>query len=223
MSRIAEDVMVSRDIELGRFTGGKVHICHVSTARSVELIRRAKNDGIRITAEVTPHHITLTEDAVAEYDTYAKMSPPLREDADLQALLEGLKDGTIDAIASDHAPHEEDSKRVEFSRATFGILGLQTALPLLLERVAGGVLSRSRAVETMSSGPARAFGLEGGTLRKGAPADLIVVDPKREWSFEPEAVVSLSRNSPFYGRTMRGRAETVMVGGRVVVRRAELV
>lgn len=223
MPKVAEDVMVARDIELGRATGGKVHICHVSTARSVELIRRAKNDGIRITAEVTPHHITLTEDAVGEYETYAKMSPPLREDEDLQALLEGLKDGTLDAIASDHAPHEDDSKRVEFSKATFGIIGLQTALPLLLERVSSGILSRKRAVETMSTGPAKAFGLEGGTLRKGSVADLVVVDPAREYILEAQDMVSQSKNSPFYGRKVRGLADTVLVGGVVVVRGGRVV
>ncbi|NDC36865.1 MAG: dihydroorotase [Proteobacteria bacterium] len=223
MHKVAEDVMVARDIELGRVTGGKVHICHVSSARSVELIRRSKHDGIRITAEVTPHHITLTEDAVGDYDTYAKMSPPLREDEDIQALLAGLKDGTIDAIASDHAPHEEDSKRMEFSKATFGIIGLQTALPLLLERVSDGVLSRRRAIETMSTGPARSFGIDGGTLRKGSAADLVVIDPSQEWTLSRDTIVSLSKNSPFYGRTTRGRAELVMVGGRFVVRNGELV
>jgi dihydroorotase len=222
MHKVAEDVMVARDIELGRVTGGKVHICHVSTARSVELIRRAKNDGIRITSEVTPHHITLTEDAVGDYDTYAKMSPPLREEEDIAALIAGLRDGTIDAIASDHAPHEEDSKRVEFAKASFGIIGLQTALPLLLEQISKGMLSRSRAFEVMSCGPAQAFGLEGGTLRKGAVADLIVIDPLKEWSFTPERMVSLSKNSPFYGREVRGAAEFVLVGGVVKVRSGDL-
>lgn len=222
MHKVAEDVMVARDIELGRVTGGKVHICHVSTARSVELIRRAKNDGIRITSEVTPHHITLTEDAVGDYDTYAKMSPPLREEEDIAALIEGLKDGTIDAIASDHAPHEEDSKRVEFSKASFGIIGLQTALPLLIEQISNGMLSRARAFEVMSCGPAQAFGLEGGTLRKGSVADLIVIDPLKEWSFSPERMVSLSKNSPFYGRKVRGVADFVLVGGAIKVRSGEL-
>ncbi len=213
MPKVAEDVMVARDIELARATEGKVHICHVSTARSVELIRRAKNDGIRITAEVTPHHLTLTESAVGEYDTAAKMSPPLREWEDVEALRHGLRDGTIDAIASDHAPHENDSKRVEFSKASFGILGLQTSLPVVVGLIRDGVLSRERAVEVCASGPARCFGIEGGTLRRGERADIAIVDPEKRWTFSREAVRSLSTNSPFLGMEMIGSATDVLVGG----------
>lgn len=222
MPTVAEDVMVARDIELARYTGGKVHICHVSSARSTELIRRAKNDGIRITAEVTPHHLVLTEDAVGDYDTNAKMSPPLRADEDRLALIEGLKDGTLDAIASDHAPHERDSKQVEFAKATFGILGLQTSLPLLLDFVRSGTISRRRAVEALSAAPARAFGLAAGRLAKGDAADIAIVNPEYVWNFRKEVVQSISKNSPFLGREMRGIAEAVMVGGRFVVEEQRL-
>lgn len=222
MPTLAEDVMVSRDIEIARYTGGRVHICHVSSGRSVELIRRAKNDGIRITAEVTPHHLVLTEDAVGSYDTNAKMSPPLREEADRLALFEGLKDGTLDAVASDHAPHERDSKQVEFAKATFGILGLQTSLPLMLDFVRSGKLTKLRAFEALSTSPAKAFGLPGGKLSKGAPADVCLINPDYRWTFRKEVVKSLSLNSPFLGRELSGIAETVLVGGKVVVDRQQL-
>lgn len=219
---VAEDVMIARDIELARVTGAKTHICHVSTARGVELVRRAKNDGIPVTAEATPHHMILTEEAVGDYDTYAKMSPPLREEFDRLGVLEGVADGTIDAIASDHAPHEEDVKKVEFSCAAFGILGLQTSLPLLIELVSKDLISRSRAVEAMTSGPAKAFGLEAGTLRKGAPADLVIVDPECRWTFDKESIQSLSFNSPFIGKEMLGVADTVFVGGKIVLENGEI-
>ncbi|MBX7145481.1 MAG: dihydroorotase [Oligoflexia bacterium] len=214
---VAEDVMIARDIELARFTGGRVHICHVSTARGTELIRRAKADGIRISAEATPHHIVLTEEAIGEYDTNCKMSPPLRGEADRLGVLAGLKDGTIDALASDHAPHERDSKEVEFAKASFGILGLQTSLPLLLDFVRQGAISRMRAIEALSTGPAKAFKLNAGRLVAGAPADITIIDPDYSWTFRKEVVRSLSLNSPFIGRQMRGIADTVVVEGRVVV------
>lgn len=213
MPKVAEDVMIARDIELARETGGQVHFCHVSTARGVELIRRAKNDGIPVSAEVTPHHLFLTEEAVGNYDTAAKLSPPLRNQDDITALREGLADGTIDAIASDHAPHEPDSKEVEFSEAAFGILGFQTSLPLALELVREGVLSRQRAIEALSASPARAFGLEGGTLKKGAAADITLIDPDKEWTFSRDIVLSKSFNSPFLGRSFTGKADSVFVGG----------
>lgn len=217
MPKVAEDVMVARDIELARATGGKVHICHVSTARSVELVRRAKNDGIRITAEVTPHHLTLTEAAVGEYDTAAKMSPPLREPEDVEALRRGLQDGTIDALASDHAPHENDSKRVEFSKASFGILGLQTSLPLVIGLVRDGSITRERAIEVCASGPARCFGIAGGSLRRGDRADITVIDVERRWTFSRDAVRSISANSPFLGMELIGAATDVLVGGEHVL------
>ena len=213
---MSEDVMVARDIELARATRGKAHICHISTARSVELVRRAKNDGIDVTAEVTPHHLTLTEDAVADYDTNAKMNPPLREAFDLEGLRAGLADGTLDAIASDHAPHELDSKRVEFGKARFGIIGLQTNLPLVLELVRSGALTRKRAFEAMTSAPARVFNLPGGRLAKGAPADITLIDPEARWTFESDIVLSKSANSPFLGKSLQGRAVLVLRGGEVI-------
>lgn len=217
MPKVAEEVMIARDIELARTTGGRAHICHVSTARGVELIRRAKQDGIRITGEVTPHHLVLTEDAVAEYDTNAKMSPPLREQEDVDALVRGIQDGTLDAVASDHAPHELDRKMVEFSQAAYGILGLQTSLPLILDFVTRGTISRRRAIELFTSGPARAFGLEYGTLKKGAAADITIIDPSYRWTFSREAVRSLSFNSPFLGKELCGGAHSVIVGGELKV------
>lgn len=222
MPTVAEDVMVARDIELARYTGGRVHICHVSSARSVELVRRAKNDGIRVTAEVTPHHLVLTEDAVRDYDTNSKMSPPLRKREDVEALIAGIKDGTLDAVASDHAPHEHDSKQVEFGRAAFGILGLQTSLPLLLEFVAKGTLSIERAIALLTSGPAKAFGLPFGTLTPGVTADITVIDPARKWSFDRTNCRSLSLNSPFIGRELCGAARDVMVGGNILLRNGAL-
>ncbi|MCB0338885.1 MAG: dihydroorotase [Bdellovibrionales bacterium] len=222
MPTVGEDVMVARDIELARFTGGRVHFCHISTARSVELVRRAKNDGISVTCEVTPHHLTLTEEAVREYDTFAKMSPPLREAGDVEGLIAGLADGTIDAVASDHAPHEDDSKKVEFAQASFGILGLQTNLPLIIDLVRAEKISASRAVEVFTSGPARAFGLDVGTLSKGATADLSVIDPGCEWELERAAIASISKNTPFYGRKLFGRATDVVVDGVIKLRNSEI-
>ena len=216
--KVAEEVLIARDIELARATGARVHICHLSTARGVELVRRAKNDGIRLSAEVTPHHLVLTEQAVAEYNTDAKMSPPLRELADLEALHVGLQDGTIDAIASDHAPHEHDSKNLEFGKAAMGILGLQTSLPLLVDFVHRGTISRKRLVEAFSCGPAKVFGLDAGSLARGKVADLVVIDPRKRWSFDRKIVRSKSFNSPFLGRELVGAADCVMVGGRIVVR-----
>lgn len=212
--KVAEEVMIARDIELARATGGRVHFCHVTTARGVELIRRAKNDGIPVSAEVTPHHLLLTEDAVSEYDTNAKMSPPLREEEDVDGVRAGLKDGTIDAVASDHAPHHIDSKRLEFPEAAMGILGLQTSLPILLGLVRDGALSRRRAVEAMTHGPARVFGLEYGTLKRGAPADVTIVDPEKKWRFSREAVGSISFNSPFINQLFQGGVVEVLVNGR---------
>jgi dihydroorotase len=194
-----------------------VHICHVSTARSVELIRRAKNDGINITCEVTPHHLVLDETGVSSYDTNYKMMPPLRGIEDIKGLHEGLHDGTIDAIASDHAPHHHDSKNVEFSKATVGILGLQTSLPLLVEMALNGEISRKRMVDLLAAGPARAFGLPYGTLKAGSPADLVVLDPAKRWRFAAEGVRSKSKNSPFLDREMTGQAVHVVVQGRQVV------
>jgi len=220
---VAEDVMIARDIELARFTKGKVHICHVSTARGVELIRRAKNDGINITCEVAPHHLVLDEQCVRGYDTNYKMMPPLKGHEDVEGLFAGLADGTIDAIASDHAPHDRDSKLVEFSRATVGILGLQTSLPLLVEMCLKGTMSRKRMVDLLCAGPSRSFGLPYGTLKVGSDADVVVLDPKRTWVFSEQEVRSKSKNSPFVGRELTGQAKQVFVAGRQVVSGGELV
>lgn len=220
---VAEDVMIARDIELARYTKGKVHICHVSTARGIELIRRAKNDGINVTCEVAPHHLVLDDSCCETYDTSYKMMPPLKDNEDIAGLIAGVKDGTVDAIASDHAPHDKDSKQVEFSRATVGILGLQTSLPLLIEMCSQGQISRRRMVDILCAGPARAFGLPYGRLSVGGDADVIVVDPQRRWRFSEEDNRSKSKNSPFIGRELLGLSLHTFVGGRHVVRDGRLV
>lgn len=220
---VAEDVMIARDIELARFTGGKVHICHVSTARGIELIRRAKSDGIPVTCEVAPHHLVLNDQAVADYDTNCKMMPPLKDHEDVKGLFAGLADGTVDAIASDHAPHDRDSKQVEFSRAAVGVLGLQTSLPLLVEMCLAGTMSRLRMVDLLCAGPARAFGLPYGTIRAGSAADVVVLDPQREWIFAEDLVRSKSKNSPFLGRKLVGSTEHVFVDGNQVVDHGRLI
>ncbi len=214
---VAEDVMIARDIELARFTKGKVHICHVSTARGIELIRRAKNDGIHVTCEVAPHHLVLDETCCSGYDTNCKMMPPLKGHEDIEGLFAGIADGTVDAIASDHAPHDRDSKLVEFSRSTVGILGLQTSLPLFVELCSAGKVSRKRMVELLCHGPAKSFGLSSGTLRVGSDADITVLDPSVRWQFTTDDVRSKSKNSPFIGRELTGKATSVLVGGRRVV------
>lgn len=223
MAKIAEEVMVARDIELARTTKSHVHFCHISSGRGVELIRRAKNDGISVTAEVTPHHLVLTEEVVSDYDASVKMSPPLREEDERQALLEGICDGTLDAIASDHAPHESDVKEVEFGKAAFGILGLQTSLPLILEFVKAGTLSPLQAISLLSTAPAKSFGLPYGSLQKGQAADIAIIDPEYTWEFSKEHIQSLSFNSPFIGRSLQGVADTVIVAGRIVVRNRQLI
>jgi dihydroorotase len=212
----AETVMVARDIELARLTGGHLHVAHVSAARSVELIRAAKAAGIRVTAEVTPHHLALTDEAIRRYDTNTKMAPPLRSAADREALIEGLADGTLDCIATDHAPHAVHEKDVEYTAAAFGVIGLETSLAIALELVRQERLDPLSMIARMSSGPARVFGLRGGTLELGAPADLALIDPERVWKVEPARIASRSQNSAFIGRELRGRARLTWVGGRLV-------
>jgi dihydroorotase len=215
----AEEIMVARDILLAELTGGHVHLCHMSTRGSVELIRRAKAKGVRVTAEACPHHFTLTHDACEGYNTNAKMNPPLREEADREAVRDALRDGTIDVIATDHAPHHYDAKEREFDQAPNGIIGLETALPLACtELVASGLVDLPTLVELMSTRPAQVFGLPGGSLARGALADLVVFDPEVEWSVEPGAFHSKSRNTPFGGRPVRGRALATVVRGQVVYR-----
>ena len=216
----AEEIMVARDILLAEHTGGHVHLCHMSTRGSVELIRRAKDKGLRVTAEATPHHFTLTHERVEGYDTNAKMNPPLREDADREAIRQGLRDGTIDVIATDHAPHHYDAKEREFDLAPNGILGLETAFGLAVrELVDSGLLTLSQLIDRMSTTPARIFRLPGGTLATGAPADLVVLDPGARWTADPARFHSKSRNTPFGGEALAGRADLTVVAGRVVFER----
>jgi dihydroorotase len=217
----AEDIVVARDILLAELTGGHVHLCHISSRGSVELIRWAKDRGIRVTAEATPHHFTLTHERCEGYDTNAKMNPPLREAADRDAIRQGLKDGTIDCIASDHAPHHYDAKEREFDEAPNGIVGLETALGLgIRELVEPGHLSLPELLARMSTVPARVFHLPGGTLAIGAPADLVVLDPGRRWTVRKQDLRSLSANTPFLGETLVGQADATVVGGRPVFVRA---
>jgi dihydroorotase len=216
----AEEIMVARDILLAEHTGGHVHLCHMSTRGSVELIRRAKEKGLRVTAEACPHHFTLTHEACEGYNTHAKMNPPLREPEDREAIRQALRDGTIDVICTDHAPHHYDAKEREFDDAPNGIIGLETALGLAVsELVEPGLLSLPELVARMSVVPARIFGLQGGSLAPGAPADVVVFDPAAEWTVRPEEFYSKSRNTPFAGRRLRGRAETTIVRGQVVFAR----
>src|SRR5712691_11957941 len=192
--------MVGRDVLLAGLTGGHVHLCHVSTRGSVALIRNAKEQGVRVTAEVTPHHLTLTERACERYDTHAKMNPPLREAADVAALRQALKEGVIDCIASDHAPHAYDAKEAAFDDAPFGIVGLETAFAVAhSELVQGGVLTLPELVARMSTLPARVFGLTGGTLQPGAVADVCVLDPRQRWTVDPARFFTKCRNTPFAG------------------------
>jgi len=214
---VAEELMVQRDIDLVRDTGGRIHFLHLSTARSVALVRAAKAEGLAVTAEVAPHHLLLDHGALRSFDPVYKVNPPLRSPADAAALREGLRDGTIDAVASDHAPHEHDSKRIEFSKAAFGILGLQTSLPIVLELIRNGTVSRRRAIEVCTAGPARCFNLPYGSLALGASADVAIIDPERRWVFDRASVASLSANSPFLDRELRGAAETVLVAGKIVL------
>ncbi|MEO5770410.1 MAG: dihydroorotase [Polyangia bacterium] len=212
----AESSMVARDIEICALTGARYHVAHVSTAASVALVREAKRRGLPVTCEVTPHHLTLTDEACAAYDTHAKCNPPLRAPGDQEALREGLRDGTIDAIATDHAPHSPIEKDVEFEQAAFGMIGLETALPLSLELVRAGVLSPSALVAVLSTRPAALLGLPGGSLAPGQIADVTVFDPEAPWTVEPARLQSRSKNTPFGGRQMSGRTALTIVAGRIV-------
>lgn len=212
----AEDVMVARDITLARLTGGRVHIAHLSTSGAVALVRQAKAEGLPVTAEATPHHFSLTEEAVNDYNTNAKMAPPLRLAEDVKAVKEGLCDGTIDAIATDHAPHHRDEKEVEFDQAANGIVGLETALPLTLKLVDAEVLSLAEAIRKLTVNPARILGLPYGTLSIGVPADVMMFDPAGVWQVNAVKLRSKSKNTPFDTWEMKGKVVLTMVEGRVV-------
>jgi len=215
----AEDIMVIRDILLARLSGGHVHLAHISTAGSVELIRWGKERGIRVTAEACPHHLSLTDNEVEGYETNAKMSPPLRSAVDVAAVQEAVRDGTIDVIATDHAPHHYDEKEREFADAPNGIVGLETALGVALTSlVDAGVIDLTTLVERMSCAPARVLGLREGTLARGAAADVTVFDPEPWWVVQPSLFVSKGRNTPYAGKELRGRAVYTIVGGEVVFR-----
>jgi dihydroorotase len=217
MPAAAEEVDAVRDSVLAKLTGARVHLAHVSTRGAIDAVRRAKDAGIRVTCEVTPQHWTLTDEAVAEYDTNTKMNPPLRTEEHVVAIIEGMQDGTIDAIATDHAPHHLDEKGLEFDQAPFGITGLETAVGLAFDLVQQGVISLERVVEMCATNPARIFGLQDrGSLHSGAHADITILDPQLEWVFDVRKSKSKSRNTPFDGRAMQGAAVATIVGGRLV-------
>lgn len=216
MPAAAEDVMVARNLALAELTGARLHLAHISTEGSVRMVREAKSRGIKVTAEACPHHFTITEETVRGYNTYAKMNPPLRTWKDVQAIKEGLRDGTIDVIATDHAPHASQEKQLGFTEAPFGIVGLETALPLTFALVDEGVLSLESAVDKLSTAPAKAFGLVKGTLAVWADADVAIVDQQEQWEVDPTKFRSKSRNTPFAGWKVKGRVTTTIVGGRVV-------
>ena len=217
MPAAAEDVDVVRDCVLAKLTKARVHIAHVSTRGALDAVRRAKQDGLDVTCEVTPHHWTLTDEAVSEYDTNTKMSPPLRSREHIDAVLEAMKDGTIDAIATDHAPHHSDEKALEFDQAPFGIVGLETAVGLAFDLVQAGVIDLERMVQMCSTNPARIFALtDRGSLKTNAHADITLLDPNLEWVFDVSRSKSKSRNTPFNGRRMVGAAVATIVGGRIV-------
>lgn len=221
MPALAEELDAVRDIILAKETGAHIHIAHVSTKGALEAVRRAKNEGINVTCEVTPHHFTLTDQSVEGYDTNTKMSPPLRSEEHLEAILEALKDGTIDAIATDHAPHHADEKALEYDRAPMGITGLETAVGLAFnELVHKGIIDLKRFVELFSTNPARIFNLkERGTLKVGAIADITILDPDKNWAYRAAESKSKSKNSPFDNWTFNGAAVATIVGGRIVYRR----
>jgi dihydroorotase len=218
----AEEIMAIRDMLLARRTGGHVHLCHMSTRGSVQLIRWGKEQGIRVTAEVCPHHLSLTEEAIGEYDTHAKMNPPLRLPEDVAALQEAVRDGTIDVIATDHAPHHYDEKEREFADAPNGIVGFETALAVNISwLVRPKIIDLPILIERMSCAPARVFHLPGGTLKRGSPADITVFDPGEEWQVDAARFRTKGRNTPYHGMTLTGRVHYTLIDGRIVHRIAK--
>jgi dihydroorotase len=213
----AEDLHVARDVMLAELTGSAVHVAHLSTAGALELVRRGKRGGARVTCEVTPHHLVLDEESVSAFDTNCKMKPPLRTEADVKALMKGLRDGTVDCIATDHAPHHADEKDLPFDEAAHGVVGLETAVPLAIDRLLHAeVVDLSRLVELLSWNPARVLGVPGGTLAVGAIADITILDVDREVVVDPGRFESKSRNTPFTGMRLRGGPTTTIVAGQVV-------
>lgn len=211
---LAEEIMIARDLLIAKFTRAKVHFCHISTKGSVELIRRAKQDGLAVTAEATPHHFSLTDEAVQDYNPAFRVSPPLRSKEDLAEIRQGLKDGTIDAIATDHAPHTLEEKHREFSMAPTGMIGFETALGVAwTELVETGLLTRIQLIELLSVNPARILNRPGGRLKPGDPADVLIFNPDASWEVKADELVSKSKNSPFIGRKLKGKVETVWVDG----------
>lgn len=212
---IAEEIMVYRDLALAEYTCCPLHLAHISTRESINLIRNAKQKGIPVTAETAPHYFSLTEEAVKDYNTNAKMNPPLRTQADLEAVIEALRDGTIDAIATDHAPHSILEKDIEFDQAANGIIGLETAVPLTLALLRKGYINEARLVELLSVNPAKILGVKGGSLEIGAAADIAVIDPDCRFTLNENDIVSKSKNSPFIGAKLQGKALLTICGGRV--------
>jgi dihydroorotase len=214
---VAEDQMVQRDIQLAEYTGGHVHIAHLSTGRSADLVRDGKRRGVKVTCEVTPHHLTLTDQAVGDYDTNAKMNPPLRAESDRDALLKAVADGTVDAIATDHAPHHVDEKTVEFSIAPFGIVGLETAISICLDQlVRPGIIDLARMIELFTTGPSDVLRIKANRLAKGAVADITILDLDRQYTCQPDTFVSKSGNTPFGGMKFSGAPVMTIVGGEIV-------
>lgn len=220
MPAAAEDVMVARDITLAELTGGRLHIMHVSTEGAIQAVKRAKSRDVQITAEVTPHHLVLTDESLRTFDSNFKMNPPLRSQKHVDACVEGLRDGTIDVIVTDHAPHSVEKKMQAIDQAPFGIIGLETAVPIVITHlVKPGILTWTQMVEKMATNPAKILRLSKGTLREGADADLTIIDPNEKWTLTADQIQSKSKNSPFLGKELTGRASVVMVGGKIKLMR----
>ncbi len=219
--RVAEDHIVARDVLLTQTTGAAYHVAHASTAGSAAIVREAKSRGLTVTAEVTPHHLTLTDEAVLGYRTHCKVNPPLREQSDVDAMIDALAEGTIDCVATDHAPHAEREKDCEFAEAPPGMLGLETCLPLLLDLVRKGRISVGRVIESLTTSPARVFGLRTPSLREGSRADVVVIDPEAGWTVHAARMQSKSKNTPFEGWAVTGRVTRTFVAGREVFHHAD--
>ena len=216
MPPAAETIIVERDIRLVELTGGRLHVAHVSCAEAIEAVRQAKAQGLGVTCDTAPPYFALNETAVGDYRTFDKLSPPLRSETDRQAVVEGLKDGTIDAIASDHAPQDEDAKRLPFTQAAFGGVGLETLLAVSLELHHNGHMTLDRVLALLTAAPAQLLGLDAGRLSKGGAADFFVFDPERAWKVDADSLLSKSKNSPFDGRPVQGRVLRTVVDGRAV-------